>query len=145
MPAGSGGLLCKEEAMKYYLASGVENAARVNAAAKVLDGNGHERTYDWTVHGSVARAEESFKTRVAETEAKAVAAAETVIVLLPGAKGTHAELGMALAGNVKRVLIWSETASPFDGTDGYCVFYHHPKVERFTGPFEAFLEVLKNL
>lgn len=131
--------------MKYYLASGVENAARVNAAAAVLNANGHERTYDWTAHGSVARAEESFKTRVAQTEARAVAEAELVAVLLPGAKGTHAELGMALAGNAKRVLIWSETPAPFDGTEGYCVFYHHPKVERFTGPFEGFLELLKGL
>lgn len=131
--------------MKYYLASGVENAARVNIAAEALNANGHERTYDWTTHGSVAHAEEDFKTHVAATEAQAVADAETVIVLLPGAKGTHAELGMALAGKAKRVLIWSETPAPFDGTEGYCVFYHHPKVERFTGAFEGFLEVLKKL
>lgn len=131
--------------MKYYLASGVENANRVNEAAAVLNANGHERTYDWTTHGSVAHAEEIFKTHVAATEAQAVADAELVAVLLPGAKGTHAELGMALAGNAKRVLIWSESAAPFDGTEGYCVFYHHPKAERFTGPFDDFLKVLKNL
>jgi len=131
--------------MKYYQASGVENASRVNTAAAVLNANGHVRTYDWTVHGSVARREEAFKTRVAATEAAAVSEAETVIVLLPGAKGTHAELGMALAGNAGRVLIWSESSAPFDGTEGYCVFYHHPKVQRFTGSFEAFLQVLEKL
>lgn len=42
----------------------------------------------------------------------------------------------------RRILVWSESPAPFDGTDGFCVFYHHPRVERVVCPFDALLELL---
>ena len=41
--------------------------------------------------------------------------------------------------------IWSETSAPFDGAEGFCVFYHHPAVERVVCPFESLLDLLKTL
>ena len=132
--------------MKYYVASGVSNAEKVNQAAAALNAAGHQRTYDWTGHGDVSKADPAFKRHVAASESMGVLEAELVVLLLPGRFGTHAELGMALAtaGN-KRILLWSETPAPFDGTEGFCVFYHHPAVERVVCPFEELLETLSRI
>ncbi len=132
--------------MKYYVASGVPNAARVNIVAEVLNQGGHTRTYDWTTHGSVANAPDALKQRVATSETRGVTDAELVVLLLPGRFGTHAELGLAIAtASNKRILLWSETDAPFSGGEGFCVFYHHPAVERMACPFEELLAYLKTL
>lgn len=132
--------------MKFYVASGVSNAARVNEAAQVLAARGHERTYDWTRHGDVSAESTERKREVAQTEAQAVADAQLVVLLLPGRFGTHAELGIAIATSAnKRILLWSESSAPFDGEQGFCVFYHHPAVERRVGSFDEFLNFLATL
>ena len=132
--------------MKFYVASGVPNAERVNQAAQVLAASGHQRTYDWTKHGDVSAESPERKREVARTEAQAVIDAELVALLLPGRFGTHAELGIAIASSAnKRILLWSESSAPFDGEQGFCVFYHHPAVERFTGLFESFLSYLSSM
>jgi hypothetical protein len=132
--------------MKFYVASGVSNAEKVNQAASALSAAGHTRTYDWTTHGDVSKVDHAFKQHVAASESSGVLEAELVVLLLPGRFGTHAELGMALATSAnKRIILWSESAAPFDGTEGFCVFYHHPAVERVVCPFEDFLIQLKNI
>ncbi len=129
--------------MKFYVASGVQNAEKVNRAAGALESNGHVRTYDWTKHGDVSRESPERKRAVAAAETQAVADADLVVLLLPGRFGTHAELGVAVATRAgKRILLWSETDAPFQGSQGFCVFYHHPAVERFCCPFEEFLTYL---
>lgn len=132
--------------MKFYVASGVSNAEKVNLAAAALTNAGHQRTYDWTGHGDVSKAEPEFKRHVASSESRGVLEAELVVLLLPGRFGTHAELGMALASSDnKRIMLWSETSAPFDGTEGFCVFYHHPAVERIVCPFEELLNRLSEI
>ena len=132
--------------MKFYVASGVSNAEKVNQAAVALTAGGHQRTYDWTTHGDVSKADPAFKRHVAASESHGVLDAELVVLLLPGRFGTHAELGMALASaENKRILLWSESPAPFDGTEGFCVFYHHPAVERVVCPFEELLTLLKSI
>jgi len=132
--------------MKFYVASGVPNAEKVNLAARALEQRGHERTYDWTKHGDVSAEPPERKRDVAQLEMQAVAAAQLVVLLLPGRFGTHTELGVSLATSQnKRILLWSETAAPFDGESGFCVFYHHPAAERFVCPFEEFLTYLETL
>ena len=132
--------------MKFYVASGVPNAEKVNLAAHALERAGHARTYDWTRHGDVSKESPERKREVARLEAQAVMDADLVVLLLPGRFGTHAELGIALAtAQNKRVLLWSETPDPFDGTSGFCVFYHHPSVERLVCPFEELLGYLEAL
>ena len=132
--------------MKFYVASGVSNAEKVNRAAAALTAGGHQRTYDWTTHGDVSKTPDARKQEVAGNEARGVAEAELVVLLLPGRFGTHAELGIALATAAnKRILLWSESSAPFDGTEGFCVFYHHPAVERIVCPFETLLTNLANI
>lgn len=137
--------------MRFYIASRLENAPRVRELAAVLKAHGHEHTYDWTVHGSVQNAGLDVIERVAVLGTRGVERADVVIVMLPGGRGTHAELGIALgimlrrsidsAGkehliteigrDARRLLVLSESEEIDFGTDGRtCAFYHHPFVER---------------
>ncbi len=130
--------------MQYYVASAITNASRVNEVADLFNAKGYRRTYDWTKHGSVAGAASEMQGSVALQELHGVMSAELVVLLLPGRFGTHAELGAALASSQnKRILLWSEDASVFDGGDRFCVFYHHPAVERHSGAFPDFLQYLR--
>ncbi len=122
--------------MKYYIASGLENWQKVRELKAILDARGWEHTYDWTAHGPVWTEGAKRMREVAAAEIKGVILAEVVIVLLPGGRGTHTELGVAIA-NVypqldDRVVIYSEDPSVFEISPKTCAFYHHPLVERFT-------------
>ena len=65
------------------------------------------------------------------------------MLLLPGGKGTHTELGLAIASaGRRRIIVWSEDPAPFDGSGEFCVFYHHPRVERVVCPFQELLSLL---
>lgn len=115
--------------IKYYIASKLENAAQVRALKTLLDASGeYEHTYDWTVHGSVQREGTSRISQVAVAEEKGVRRASVVIVLLPGGRGTHVEIGIGL-GNGAQVVIYSPTPAKDFGDGGdTCAFYHHPLV-----------------
>lgn len=135
--------------MKYYIASGLPNAARVSLAAEAL--SAHARTYDWTTHGDIRREGPGRMEGVSSKELAAVTEAELVLLLFPGGKGTHTELGAALATRAnKRIVLWSETGEEFDAGNGQthpsvCAFYFHPAVERWVCPFEELLARLKAL
>lgn len=132
--------------MKYYIASGLENAERVNAAAAKLDSLGGQRTYDWTAHGDVRKAGEARMREVSEREIAAVTEAELFLALLPGGKGTHTELGAALATiSNKRVVLWSETGLEFEAGASSCVFYRYPEVVRLCCPFDILLAMVHML
>lgn len=118
----------------FYIASKLENEKEVRKLAAILKSWGHRHTYDWTAHGAVyrddAKPEENAQAcaEVAEKEMNGVRTADVVIVLTPGGRGTHAELGMALALG-KRVIM-AGLERHLAGSDGRpCAFYHHPLVK----------------
>lgn len=122
---------------KYYIASGLENAAAVRSLKAKLDAAGWIHTYDWTVHGSVQKEGSERIAEVAVAETRGVGSADVVIVLLPGGRGTHVELGMAIAladaACVPHIAIYSPDPDKDFGFGGTtCAFYHHPAVERFS-------------
>lgn len=118
--------------MKFYVASSLNNAEQVRIVARMLRNAGHEQTYDWTVHGSVQSEPDRWPT-VAGKELDGVTDADVVVVLLPGGRGTHTELGAALAA-CKRVFIWGATADAMlDESGRTCVFYHQPMASLHTG------------
>lgn len=61
--------------------------------------------------------------RTAETDA--AKSAKLLVVLLPGGRGTHIELGLALGGAAEHVVLV--------GDADFCLFYKHPKVTQITG------------
>lgn len=70
--------------------SGFGNVEPVQKLKKILDETGWEHTYDWTRQQGATLAE------TAKLEVQAVLAARIVIVLLPGGRGTHTELGVVV-------------------------------------------------
>lgn len=115
--------------MKYYIASKLENHIAVTELRDVLASLSHEITYDWTVHGPVYRSGLARVREVAVDEAQGVLAADFVVVLWPGGRGTHVELGMAIAAG-KPVIFISDNEAHHEATTETCAFYHHPLVRR---------------
>ena len=130
------------EGLRFYIATRLERAEEHRRLAEMLRGIGWELTYDWTVHGSVQREGPERIAEVAAAEMRGVRDADVVVVLLPGGRGTHAELGMALAW-AKVVVIVADPEDGFVGQDERtCAFYHAPGVVRWEGTLERLVEWL---
>lgn len=120
--------------LRFYVASQLAGAEAVKALAALLKREGHSHTYDWTTHGrchvpgagdqaNIARMRE-----VSEAEGVGVTSADVVVVWLPGGRGTHVEIGMAIAAG-KRVILCSPT--PLVNEEPYpSAFYFHPTVRQ---------------
>ncbi len=131
--------------MRFYIATGLKNAAKAKQAVSVLRRNGHELTYDWTEHGDIRSLGAEKMEEVAFNEVRAVRDAELFVALLPGGFGTHTELGVAIASRSnKRVILWSETGIEFKSPGETCAFYFHPAVERLVCSFDELIEILNN-
>jgi nucleoside 2-deoxyribosyltransferase len=117
--------------MKVYIATGLEFAATQNRVRDALMAAGHEITYDWSAHGSVQSEGEKRIAEVAELEMGGVRDADVVIVLLPGGRGTHTELGMAIAWRKPVLVVAIPHGRAFHAQDGRtCAFYYAPLVRR---------------
>jgi nucleoside 2-deoxyribosyltransferase len=118
--------------MKSYIASRLENADKVNELAKNLKEAGMEQSYDWTTHGRVQKSDGEVIRNTSVKEANGVIDADVVIVALPGARGTHTELGIAI-GLGKKIFVWGENEDAFMKDERTCSFYYHPLVTRVVG------------
>lgn len=112
--------------MKIYIATMIERAVDHNVVRDVLVRAGHRITYDWTLHGSVRNEGVERITQVANAELQGVKDADVVIALLPGGRGTHAEIGAALALDKPVILHATQrNAAFFDLGEGTSAFYWH--------------------
>lgn len=117
-----------------YVASRLENAEAVRALMAALSSRGVEITYDWTEHGSVQGQGAERMREVARSEAAGVELADLAVVLLPGGRGTHTEIGIAIGAGVP-VLLVGEQPGDYD-----CAFYHHPGVTRTNATGDALVD-----
>lgn len=112
--------------MRYYIASRIENSENVKSLHALLGAAGWSCTYDWSAHGSVRGEGVTRATldRVAQNEIDGVVDADVVIVLLPGGRGTHVELGAAVAVGIP-VVLWSpDPERDFSTDERTSAFYH---------------------
>lgn len=121
----------------FYIATGLERAEEQRALARELEALGLSNAYDWTAHGSVQSEGPERIREVAIAELEGVCSADLFVALLPGGRGTHTELGIAIQSSLDRVgrnrektiLIVGPTE---DASGRECCFYYHPHVdERF--------------
>lgn len=109
--------------------------------ASLLKRSGWTHTCDWTTfEASPEDSPDSLRT-IGQRECDGVQAADIVIVLTPQGRGTHIELGMAIALG-KSVYIYHVDDSYFRCDDLTCAFYWLPQVKRLTGTIDAAIEVI---
>lgn len=129
-----------ENSTTTYVASNLNNALIVSELVRKLETNSIIVTYKWHKHGYLSGCRERRTASVHEMNG--VLKADVVIVLLPGGKGTHTELGIAL-GAGKSILIHSTNGIWAD--DGkYCSFYSHPAV-RIIDHFDDIIPAIVNI
>lgn len=126
---------------RFYVASSFKNVENVHYVAQNLDSKGYVNTYDWT-RNAKALNEKAFTFEdlrdIGQKERDALLNADVVVVLLPGGKGTHIEMGIAI-GQAKRIILHSpdDAINNFETTS---TFYHLPEVEKCYGTLDELLE-----
>lgn len=122
--------------MKFYIASSLQNKEQVTYVIGKLKKEGFIHTYDWTKNENVSTLDQLRE--IGQLEKEAVINSDIVIVLLPGGKGTHIELGIAL-GLEKKVYLYSPTEE-VNNVETTSTFYHVPQVEKYIGSVEQLIE-----
>lgn len=134
----------KKQAPRFYIATGLTNHVMHNALRDMLLALGHEISYDWTTHGPAWPKGIDYVRIVANDEFRGVVSADYTVVLLPGGRGTHVELGMAYTA-CSNLIIWADTDKAFQCDADTCAFYHLQDVHLVTGPLENVVERVQYL
>jgi nucleoside 2-deoxyribosyltransferase len=125
---------------KFYVASSFRNIDAVNYVTKQLVNKGYVHTYDWTKN-PIARTLEDLK-EIGQNEKDAVIESDFIVVLLPGGKGTHIELGIAM-GLGKKIFLYSPDGA-INHIETTSTFYHLPEVEKCYGSLDELVEKVIN-
>lgn len=112
----------------YYIATTLTNVDQYEFALNIFRPDGWELTYDWRTVGKVE--DDNMRPIIAMREQDAIIESFLVLMLLPAGRGTHVEMGMAIAYR-KPVILLAETDEQLFGDYGFppC-FYRHPNVHR---------------
>lgn len=121
--------------MKFYVASSFQNKDIVRLVSEKLIKNGWHHTYDWTQNNRACSLEALQK--IGTLERQAVAESDVVIVILPGGKGSHIELGMAIAWQ-KSTFLYSPNFEAMN-METTSTFYHLPEVQICTGSVDELI------
>ncbi|MDW0114515.1 group-specific protein [Sporosarcina saromensis] len=123
---------------KFYVASSFQNKEIVRHVSMRLVDKGFIHTYDWTKNGRASTIEELME--IGLQEKNAVLEADFIIVLLPGGKGSHIELGIAL-GQGKTIYLYSrnDDINNFETTS---TFYHLSNIEKCTGTIDELINIV---
>jgi nucleoside 2-deoxyribosyltransferase len=114
---------------RIYIASALSNKNKVDQLFSVIEAHHPvEFTYKWYEVGKVPK---DAYLDVASKELHGVLNADVFIALLPGKKGTHTELGIAIATCPKVIVLGEEDDfEPVDEDNYPSIFYFLPMVER---------------
>lgn len=127
--------------MKFYIGSGFKNCELVNYYSKILEENGWKHTYNWAKN---IKGDETIEDLIecSKLEQKGIIDSDVVIILLPAGRGTHIELGMALALN-KKIFLCSATKDEFS-VENTVNFYQLPSIVKLVGTADENLkEIIK--
>ena len=126
--------------MNFYVASGLQNKEAVQKVSERLTQLGWHHMYDWTLNEHV----DSIETlqEIGTLEKLAVKASDVVVVMLPGGKGTHIELGMALAWD-KRIFLY-DPSNEVMNVSTTCTFYHLTEVTICSGSLDVLIKTISN-
>ena len=129
--------------MNFYIGSGMKNCKLVDYYAKVLNENGWNQTYNWVENVNDDVSIEDM-TVYAKLESQGIIDSDVVIILLPAGRGTHIELGMALALN-KKIFLCSAKKEEFS-IENTVAFYGLPNIVQLVGNAdENIKQIIKNI
>lgn len=126
---------------KVYIATGLANFKAHNEVRDLLAENGIGLTYDWTYHGNLSDSSLESRRLTAEKEVNGVISSDAVVVLLPGGRGTHVEIGIGF-GCSRPIFLYEENGD-FSSEHGTCIFYWHPGVIRVSGGLNILVNRVK--
>lgn len=127
--------------MKFYIGSEMKNRILVNYYVKALKEIGWKHTYNWTDNVNKEITKKNL-VEYAKSEFQGIIDSDVVIILLPAGRGTHIELGMALALN-KKVYLCSLTEEEFS-VENTVVFYELPNITHLVGTADENIKIIKN-
>ena len=78
-----------------YIASGLQNRARIIDLIDKFESLGISISYNWCSHGQVFNLDQLRA--IAQNEINGVLNAKCILVVMPGGRGTHYEMGVAWA------------------------------------------------
>lgn len=114
--------------IKVYIATTLDNWEAAQTVRDECRRRGYSITYDWPLHGGVYSYGLAALREVAQKAVVGVLAADAVIVLWPGGRGTHVEMGVAIA-HKKPIFFMSAVAEHHYASSKTCAFYHLPCVK----------------
>ena len=123
--------------MKFYIGSGFLNFELVNIISEKLINLGHIHTYNWAKNIIENETIEDM-IRASELEKQAIIDSDVVIIILPAGRGTHIELGMALALN-RKVYLYSKDGKDFE-LENTVNFYEIPEITKVIGSINDLVE-----
>ncbi|EGA90981.1 hypothetical protein GPDM_02525 [Planococcus donghaensis MPA1U2] len=121
--------------MRFYVASSFKNKEQVKYVSHQLTMKGYVHSYDWTKNDRPTTLE--ALTEIGIKEKEAVMNSDVVIVLLPGGKGSHIELGIAIAAQ-KKIFLYSPD-NDIDDLASTSTFYQLPEVQKVIGTLDDLL------
>ena len=113
-------------AVEIYIATTLTNDEKYRKLRGYLREIGVGITFDWEASGGsmMGRPKKEWEQRAIQ-DMDGVRRAILTVVLLPGLKGTHSELGASLIIGCPTIVVSPEE---FNDQDNGCIFYHHPNV-----------------
>lgn len=127
--------------MKFYIGSGMKNCELVNYYSKILEEKGWKHTYNWAKN---INGDETIEDLIeySKLEQKGIIDSDVIIILLPAGRGTHIELGIALALD-KKIFLCSATEDEFN-VENTVNFYQLPNIIKLVGTAdENIKEIIK--
>ena len=109
---------------RFYLSTQKDRSPEAFPLLEALKTKGWERTFDWANREA---SNEPEYADLAVAEITGIRDADVVIVILPGGRGTHVEIGAALAMG-KPVIIHAPNRKILE-TPYPCAFHYHPTVK----------------
>jgi nucleoside 2-deoxyribosyltransferase len=122
--------------MNFYIASSFSNSKTVQKVSEQLVRAGFIHTYDWTTNGR-AKSMEDLKA-IGTKERDGVGEADFVVILLPGGKGTHVELGMAIS--LKKNIYLYSSDEKMNEIETTSTFYHLSEVTQCIGTTDKLIQ-----
>ncbi|MFC0188692.1 nucleoside 2-deoxyribosyltransferase [Fictibacillus aquaticus] len=123
----------------FYIGSGFQNIETVRKLAGTLMHEGLRQTYDWTQNDKTT--DEEQLCAIGEAEVRGIKDADIIVILLPGGKGTHTELGIAIAEE-KKVFLYAMD-NKWSDEERKVTFYYINGVTIIKGEMQRLITAVK--